>query len=308
MSSLKDYKTLAIMHNAPRFWHTNNIAVLASRDESAKQDYVDGVIAFASFLLCFFAFWAIVMIYFKIRGIRNYGCWAGQVTYGNKDESEKARAYTRYRKIQNMFILSTCGLIISCSLFLRKGLPYLDQAAIDIKELNSDFRYTILEGKDIASLTDQGLQEIRVSMATLTNITDTDQYCQTRNGLDEFNMTFYKDDITDNVKGLQDFVTTYGVEALNFNLNSLLTRSYGVETVLDSYTKKDWLGKMFAMVIIVLTSFLMVYIVAGLCSLRAYSAEAMVSYFVLPSFILALSIGWIVTAIFGAGSTMNAGM
>jgi hypothetical protein len=34
----------------------------------------------------------------------------------------------------------------------------------------------------------------------------------------------------------------------------------------------------------------------------------MVSYFVLPSFILALSIGWIVTAIFGAGSTMNAGM
>lgn len=313
MSTFKDFKTLAfMMHNAPRFWHTNNIAILASQDESSKRDYVDGIIAFSTFLLCLFGLWAVVMIYFKIRGIKNYGCMAGQVTListSRRDENEKATLYRRYHKIQNFFVLVTCGVIVSCSLFLKKGLPYLDQAAVDIKELTYDFRYTIVEGKDIATLTDQGLQEIRDSVLALSNATtNTNEYCQTPNGLDESSMTIYRDGILDNVKEIQEFFTTYDVDALKFNLNELLEKTYSVDKALDSYVSRDWIGRMFSMVIIVLTSFFMVYTVVHICSMGTYAAEAMVSYFVLPSFTLVLLIGWVITALFAAGSTMNAGM
>jgi len=313
MSTSKDYKTLAFMHNAPRFWHTNNIAVLASQGERSRRDYVNGIIAFAIFLLCLFSQWAIVMIYFKIRGVKNYGYMAGQVTFKTPhrrrtktvDENEEVTAYRRYQKIQSIFIISTFGLIISCILFLRKGLPYLDQATIDIKELNFSFRYTILEGIDIASLTNQRLQEIQDSIATLSNITDVNNYCLTQNGLDDFNVTFYRDGLIDNMRGVQDFVTTHEVDALSFNLNAWLQRSYSADKALDLYASWDWIGKMSSMVIIVLTLFLMMYTVFRIFSISNYAAESMVKYFVLPSFILALTIGWIITVIYAEGSTMN---
>eukprot|EP00557_Chaetoceros_sp_GSL56_P006125 CAMPEP_0176494844 /NCGR_PEP_ID=MMETSP0200_2-20121128/10331_1 /TAXON_ID=947934 /ORGANISM="Chaetoceros sp., Strain GSL56" /LENGTH=407 /DNA_ID=CAMNT_0017892665 /DNA_START=247 /DNA_END=1467 /DNA_ORIENTATION=+ len=221
---------------------------------------------------------------------------AGQVTFKTPprrrtktvDENEEVTAYRRYQKIQSIFIISTFGLIISCILFLRKGLPYLDQATIDIKELNFSFRYTILEGIDIASLTNQRLQEI-----------------QTQNGLDDFNVTFYRDGLIDNMKGVQDFVTTHEVDALSFNLNAWLQRSYSADKALDLYASWDWIGKMSSMVIIVLTLFLMMYTVFRIFSISNYAAESMVKYFVLPSFILALTIGWIITVIYAEGSTMN---
>ena len=87
MADQLDFKAMAFMHDAPRFWHTRNIAVLASQDEAVKSDYIQGLVAFAIFILSFFVFWALSLAFFKLRGIKRYGCIAGQVVYkrNNKD-------------------------------------------------------------------------------------------------------------------------------------------------------------------------------------------------------------------------------
>lgn len=301
----ENYGNIAFMHNVPRFWHTKNISVLASPDGGLRRDYIYGIVAFATFLLSLFVVWAVLMISFKIRGIKNCGCMAGQLSH-KRDDTQNASSCRRYRNVQNGFILAICGIFIGSAMFLRKGLPNLDTATLDIQELNADFRYTILEGRDIASKTNEGIQAMENSMIRISNITELDEYCPSQVGSDEFQIFTYRDVILGNLTEVKSFIDGNDLKKLYSNLDELLDRSYFLDGILDSYESHDWLGKLFSMLIIVLSAFLLMYMVVGRCFDDTNAAEVMISYFVLPFFILALSLGWILTIIFASGSMMNA--
>jgi len=304
MAEKFDYKKMAFMNNAPRFWHTKNIATLASQSAAVKEDYIQGIVAFSIFLFSFFLFWFLFMLYFKVRGSKRYGCMAGQVTYKKEVES-KEKSFKRYEYIQYVFILAICGIFFGSALLLKKGVPFLAAAVTEIKVLNEDLQNTLFGGKTIATYTSEGIKGVKGPVAELGGYIDINEICSNRSAVDEYKIDSSISDIVDHMSGVQDFLERYEVEGLESNLDIMLDRSKTFDQALDLYTENDWVVKMYSMIVGVLSMFFLTYTLSGWCNLGNPAAEAMTSYFVQPLFVVMIVIGWMLTIFFAVGSVMN---
>ena len=65
-------------HNAPRFGHANDLAVLFTGTSDEKSDYLTGLVASSIFLFVIFLCWMLVLLFFKYRGPERYGWLSGQ--------------------------------------------------------------------------------------------------------------------------------------------------------------------------------------------------------------------------------------
>jgi len=300
-----DYKAMAFMHDVPRFWHTRNIAVLASQEAARKNDYVQGIIAFSIFLLSFFLLWALALAFFKWRGIKKYGCIAGQVIYKKNDE-DKNKAFNRFQVIQYIFITCIIGLIIGCTMLLNRGVPFLAKAVGEIRVLNSDLRNTLSEGQSGAALTAQGIQAVKGPLEEIRSYTNLDDYCSNADA-NAFRIGTSIDGIVDNMDGVQDFLDRYELEGLESNINIMMDRSNMLEDALDTYSDHDWIAKMYVLSVGSLCVFLFCYTVSSWCYNPWAGANLMAAYFVMPAFTLAVLGGWFIMIAFAVGSTMNSG-
>jgi hypothetical protein len=302
-----DYKEMAFMHDAPRFWHTRNIATLASQDESVKQDYVQGIIAFSAFLLSFYLLWLLLMLFFKARGYKKFGCWAGQITY-NKDVQKKESSYKRYQAIQYIFIFAIFGVFFGSTMLLKKGVPFLAKAVNEISDLNQDLHNTLTEGKVVATYTSQGIQGVKDPLTELsTYLNNIEESCPNESAVKTYKIDSSISDIVDHMSGVKYFLERYEVEGLESNLDIMLERSSTLDQALETYSDYDWVAKLFTCIVTVLSFFFLVYTLCGWCNLENHGAKAMASYFVVPAFAVMVSIGWFIVIIFAVGSTMNSG-
>lgn len=303
-----DYKAMAFMHDAPRFWHERNIAVLASQDEATKNDYIQGVIAFAIFLLSFFVLWAMALGYFKWRGIRRYGCVAGQVVY-KKDEENKLAAYKRYSFIQYIFIAAFFGLCAGCTMMIKRGVPYLAEAVSDMIKLNNDMSTILVEGQTIATLTANSIANVHKPLTEIRNSTVFPDFCDDQNAA--LNYTILQiaiDDVANHMGTVKNFLDRYELEGLESNIDIMAERSDILEDLLSTYIGNDWIPKMYVMVIGILSFFLCCYtIITGWCGFYDPAVKFVTCYFVLPVFTLVVTLGWCIMILFSAGSIMNSG-
>lgn len=293
------------MHDAPRFWHTRNIATLASQDEAVKQNYVQGIIAFSIFLMSFYLLWLFCMLYFKVRGYKKFGCWAGQMFY-KKDVEKKETSYKKYQAIQYMFIVAIFGVFFGSTLLLKMGVPFLAQAVYEISDLNQDLQNTLMEGKVVATYTSQGIQGVKDPLTELSSYLDiVGEFCPDENAVNTYKIDATISDMVDLMSGVKDFLERYEVEGLETNLEIMLERSSTLNQVLDTYTDYDWVVRMYTCIVGVLSLFFFVFTLSGWCNVGNHGARAMASYFVVPVFVVMVSIGWIMTIFFAVGSTMN---
>jgi hypothetical protein len=307
MADQLDFKAMAFMHDAPRFWHTRNIAVLASQDEAVKSDYIQGLVAFAIFILSFFVFWALSLAFFKLRGIKRYGCIAGQVVYKRNDEDKKA-AYNRFQIIQYCFIVAVIGLFVGGIMMLKRGVPYLATAVSDIRELNGDLLVTLMEGEGVAAFTTDSIRSVHDPLAEIRNYTVFPDYCADKTAIATYKIQTSLEEIVDHMDGVQDFLDRYEFEGLEGNLNIMVKRSHMLGDALSAYIGNDWISKMYVMVIGIVSFFLCCYsMVTSWCNLGHPAVKFMTSYFLLPAFFLSITAGWLLTIAFGVGSAMNSG-
>ena len=295
---------MAFMHDAPRFWHTKNIATLASQSAAVKQDYIQGIVAFSIFLFSFFLCWFLFMLYFKVRGSKRYGCMAGQVTY-KKEVETKDKSFQRYEYIQYVFLLAICGIFFGSALLLKKGVPFLASAVTEIKVLNEDLRNTLSGGKTIATYTSEGIQAVQGPLAELGGYIDINEICTNQSAVNTYKIDSSISDIVDHMSGVEDFLERYEVEGLESNLDIMIDRSKDLDQALDLYTGNDWVVKMYSMIVGVLSFYFLTYTLSGWCNLGNPAAKAMTSYFVVPLFVLMISIGWMLTILFAVGSVLN---
>jgi len=295
-----NYKRMAFMHNAPRFWHTRNIGTLASQTAAVKQNYIQGIVAFSVFLCSLFLFWCIFILYFKVRGgYKRYGCMAGQVT--NTDEVEtKEKSYKRYKTIRYVFFVAICGIFVGSTLLLNKGVPLLAQAVTEIRVLNEDLRDTLYEGKNVASYTNGGIQGVQDPLSELSSYIDMNDLCPNQNN-NTYKIDSSISDIVNHMSGVKDFLERFEVEGLESNLDIMIERSSSLDEALDAYARNDWVVKMYSLIVGILSF----YALIGWCNLGNPAAKAMVSYFVLPLFFAMIAIGWILTIVFAVGSVLN---
>jgi len=294
---------MAFMHNAPRFWHTRNIATLASQTASVKQNYIQGIVAFSVFLCSLFLFWCIFILYFKVRGYKQYGCMAGQVT--STEEVVETKLYKRYKTIRYVFFVAICGIFIGSTLLLNKGVPFLAEAVTEIKVLNEDLRNTLYEGKTVASYMNEGIQGVQDPLSALSSYIDMNDFCPNQSGNDTFKIDSSISDIVNRMSGVKDFLQRSEIVGLESNLDIMIERSSSLDEALDAYTRNDWLVKMYSLIVGILSFYFVAYALIGWCNLGNPAAKAMVSYFVLPLFFAMIAIGWIITIVFAVGSVLN---
>ncbi len=307
MTDQLDFKAMAFMHDAPRFWHTRNIAVLASPDVAVKNDYIKGIAAFAIFLLSFFLLWALSIAFFKWRGVKRYGCLAGQVAHKKNDE-DKQTAHNRFQIIQYVFIVAVIGVFIGIVMMLKRAVPFLDVAVTDILGLNREMLDALEYGQGAAKYTAEAVRSVHDPISEIRNVTVFPEYCTDQVAIDTFKIQSTVDDIVDYLSEVQDFLDKYEFEELEENLDVMVDRSHLVQDALTLYLENDWISKMYVLILGILSFFLCCYsMVTNWCNIAKEGAGFMTSYFLLPIFFVGTLGSWFLTVAFASGSAMNSG-
>ena len=298
----------AFMRKVPRFGHTNIIASLASQDASVKKDYINGIVAFCLFLFSFFLLWSLLLAFFKKKGVRKYGCLAGQSLY-RKESETRDNSFKRFSKYQYIFITGVMGVFVGCTMLTQRGIEYLAIAVPQIESLNNDMMNTIMEGRNIALDTGSGILAMKEPFALIEQETDLSSKCNDPNYFNLADLANLRNVIVESMNDINVFVARYELEGLEQNLNIMIDRSNKLQTALTTYISHDWIVKMFSTIMAALSVYFLLFIITSWCDFlpRNRGAKIMTGYIVMPLLFILVIISWLLMITFAAGSTMNSG-
>jgi len=291
----------AFMHNAPRFGHSRDISMLFGSEESRK-DYKNGVISFSLFLLSILIFWLAFNVFFAIRGKRRYGCVAGRILY-NPELQDKRRVNCRYRIVQFCFVIFAFGVLAGNVALVKRGLPRLQEASVGILEFVEFLVSVLYDGRVIAVSADELITSVQSS--SIRNFSDLGDYCATSSSvyMDDLNSKFST--MISSLDALDGMLEEYKADAVKQNIESFQKRSSQVERIVETFMLYSWMPKMYAIIVCLTVTFILVLMSVSLLKNQFKGSRAMLSYFLMPVFGIIVTLGWIAMIFAAAAATMN---
>ncbi len=225
-----------------------------------------------------------------------------------KNPEDSKKAYKRIQIIQYIFIVAVIGLYVGSIMMLKRGVPYLEAAVSDIRDLNDDLLLTLVEGQSVAGGTGEAIRNLHDPMEDMRNFTIFPEYCADETAVSTYKLQSSIGDIVDYMGGVQDFIDRYKLEGLEGNLDVMVNRAHMLEDALATYISFDWIAKMYVVVICIISFFLFCHTLTSWCRFVGSPAITyLMSYFFLPVFIIIVTAGWCIATAFAVGSVMNSG-
>jgi hypothetical protein len=322
------------IHRIPRFGHSKSFALLASSETA--DDYKRGMVAFSIFIITMALIWAIVLLVLKFYyGLGRVGCAAGgevievrelKKTY-NLDKFERKERILRNWRVQTTCLVACVLLLPFTILMLRLGLNPFISSLDDVQEINDQVDSHAYRGIQIASqLQDASSHLLEIRQSGLLQSTLTlDQICPNRNTNIDGNMTMSfsnNDTLTDllgfdpnivqkevvsSIDEIEDIIAKYDLPSGINILYQVTNATSEIESVIDGLKNKDWIVKLF----VVIMDVVVLYLLAGILIVKDntdYPAyQFFTSWLLLPIFCAMIAATIAGTCIFASIAIFNAG-
>lgn len=295
-------------HGVPRFNHSKDITVLFSDDSSASIDYVLSTIFISCFLMALFLCMVILLIAFTFMGKDRVGFLSGYAMSGEKS-SHGISSCTTVANVRLAFLFS-CMCVIGMTILstfifglndLKIALEEIGQSALDIRNLAFDARVQTTSlntlGEYSSTLREIILPDVRypsfcvnTALDSLTGLPFNEMRQQAvadLEALGDFN--------ADTLKGMNDVL-----------FEEMISRSEESWNFFSLFGIKEW--QMLTYVI----SYCTIAILMAGSTIFTWAEQpsnffiCTSTWFLLPIFIVTVTLTWLVVSAFGIAAVMNA--
>ena len=250
------------------------------------------IFAVSYFIMSLFIFWAALLIAFKCMGTQRVGLCAGRMYVECDEKGNFIKRPTYVWKIRVIFIFFGLCMLYLCIALAGPGL-------ISIKKTSSSMRRLIF---DTDRLIARGLEIMTSAESAKLGI---------NNGLDKLSMLSI-----DKTFPIPEVIVNMARQLQNINFEEIRKQLYvtmdGFEQIgkiLIRFEENDWIIRMFALVMGVLTFFMIIQSCLAWNGGWRYLSKLRVTseYIILPLFTVGIACCWIVTAALAFAGIINAG-
>jgi hypothetical protein len=244
-------------------------------------------------------------------GKRRVGLFAGRMRV-ECDENGRFNKPSYAWKLRFTCIMLGGWIILFCLALVGPGLASVKSTSISIRKLNRDINDLTTQGMLILDSVERvkwnldklDVQSIMMVEAACPNLA---------------NNTFISDEsLNSTIKALnKEFnqltaqLQYVDLEEIRKHIDYILDGTDHVEIAVTTFEENDWIVRMFALVIIGLTVFMILAacsLCSGICIYRYLAAlTCMLQIFILPTFVLAIICCWIATSALAFASIFNSG-
>jgi hypothetical protein len=300
------------------------------------------VVAFSVFILTIALVWTIILAVLKFYfGRGRVGCAAGgdavdvremKKVY-NLDKQERKERILRNWRIQTTCLVTCVVLLPFTILMLRLGLNPFIASLVDIQEINDQVDSHAYRGIQIVSQLHDAyskLSEIQQSNAVQNTLT-LDQICPNRitaltNGGDNstndvssknhtsdiyellgFDPTELEDEIILGITDVESIIARYDLQSASNILYQVTNATAAVDAGIDSLNSKDWVIKLFVVIMDVVVLYLIIGILIVKDNTDYPAYQFYTSWLLLPIFCATLAACIAGTCIFASIAMFNGG-
>lgn len=325
-------QAVGLFHGLPRGGYSNDVSSLISSNPLEQRNYIIGLLFLSILLMLIFFSWGLIILSFKCAGSKRVGFLSGsnfvQSTHyetkvdieryissfdsleGSRETevglTEKLDNYRWPKRIRFFFIILSLMLMLLNILLTVEGVKHTSNTAYSVAEVTKETKLIVGEGLDtVRSLSGigQSLEEVYVAVKDETGF---ESLCPGQDltsliGTDEI-------DLQDGIKQLEE-VQTYIPLLAEFDnvLNKTHDIILSVEHALETYdTEWNWSLLIFTVPFILCCAFFVVGVILAWMDVSSCCIQFMLSYILLPIFVVLVIITSILASVFGIVATLNA--
>ncbi|GAX19261.1 hypothetical protein FisN_4Lu517 [Fistulifera solaris] len=297
------------MRKAPRFGHTREFAAVVS--EESRDEYIDGLAAFAVFIFAFTFVWLVIIFLFKFHyGVDRVGWAAGgdvvDVEYLRKQGiSRKHRTQRIHRnwRVQSTFLIASMCIPVLSFLLVNHGLEPFIESLMDIEDMTND----VATQAYIGIYTGQQIDTIYNNLRNLVSHNVTTLCPDFPSSLlnNESRFTVAHEDLSNSLTSLLPVVNEtipITVEVLE----AVTTATRKAEDIVDIIRSHDWLLILLLAVLNIINAFFLFGVFLTKNNVGFPVLQAFTGYLLVPSFLLVLLVFVCASGLFAAAAISNA--
>ena len=326
--------TLCYTH---RFGHGSDFAKLASADQEEQTDYVVGVrlvlirctvffgcshsnssynttntkqvLAVSYFIISIFLFWLITILTCKYMGKNRVGLCAGQ-TRVISDSKGQFHIPSYIWQLRITFMVFGILMILLNVGLVGPGLSSISNTSISTRKLNRNVRDLITQGlliMDQVKRVKWNLNDLDVD--SILNVEESCPNLENNTFISDKSIRQSLNGIDKEFEQLQVYLEMSDLESIYGHVDYLVEGTETIDNAMTTIEKNDWIVRMFALVLSVLSFFMIFASCASLVGKCFYlpALKCMTVVFILPMFIIGIIGSWIATSALAFASVSNAG-
>ena len=290
------------------------------------------ILAVSFFLISIFIFLSLAILTCKCMGKRRVSFFAGGRFRVIQQQSQSSSANNKHKKkkkqkksssfkppsyiwqLRCTFMILGCIMILLCVALVGPGLHSITQVSYNTRKLNRNVKDIITQGLLImdqvnnvkSNLFDDGTIDVQ----SILRIEESCPNIKNNTFISNKSLRTSIAGIENEFDNLKVYLQQSDFEGVRTHVNYLIDGTDAIETAIITVERNDWMVRMFAMILSVL-SFFMIFAACGAFTvskcLYLPAMGCMLEVFILPVFILGIVCSWLVTSVLAFASISNAG-
>ena len=297
------------MRNTPRFGHTDQFSIIFANETTTSvasngdaEDYIQGLLFIGLFIVSFMMLWLLLLMIFRCCGPKLVGFLSG----APMQKKSQVVDFNRPFRVRVAFVNAVVVFLVFAVLLVVNGISNLQDTTFAVSNTNQEVKALLLD----ANVVTGNLQTVGRSttairdalVADLGNFCPNDPNIADSTGQDLDKMA---QDAIALLEQLGDFINN-DVARAQQGIDATLETTQDVEDFINDADVNDWQSLLVLIPYILIPSFLLVGVIMAWCDASIGVFTCLLSWFMMPLFILLTILSIVACAAISAGAVTNA--